>query len=73
MTTSSIKLDQSLIDDANIIAKALNRTASEQIEHWCKIGKTMEDNSDLTYDFVKQALIAKEEKNSDLLETYTFD
>ena len=42
MTTTSIRLDQELIDKATIDAKALHRTLPEQIEHWANIGKTME-------------------------------
>ena len=60
--TNSIRLDQNLIKKATIIAKAINRTPSKQIEHWAKKGDIMEDNPDLTYEFVKQAIIAKAER-----------
>ena len=58
MSTASIRLDQDLVDKAAIMAKALNRTTPKQIEHWAKIGEMMEDNPDLPYEFVKQAIIA---------------
>ncbi|GAA6134384.1 hypothetical protein NBRC116188_11730 [Oceaniserpentilla sp. 4NH20-0058] len=51
MATSSIRLDQEVIDKATIMAKALNRTTPKQIEHWAKIGEMMEDNPDLPYEF----------------------
>ena len=73
MATSSIRLDQDLIDKASIMAKALNRTPPKQIEHWAKIGEMMEDNPDLPYEFVKQAIIAKAEKEAGKLEHYCFD
>jgi hypothetical protein len=72
MSTVSIRLDQDLVDKATIMAKALNRTAPKQIEHWAKIGKIMEDNPDLPYQFVKQAIIAKAEKEAGSIETYSF-
>jgi len=72
MATNSIRLDQQLIEKATIIAKALDRTTPKQIEHWAKIGEMMEDNPDLPYEFVKQAIIAKAEREAGKLEVYDF-
>ncbi|WP_255558215.1 ParD-like family protein [Zhongshania aquimaris] len=72
VATTSIRLDQDLIDKATIMARALNRTPPKQIEHWAKIGEMMEDNPDLPYEFVKQAIIAKAEKEAGKLESYDF-
>ncbi|HBS26067.1 MAG TPA: hypothetical protein DD827_02880 [Gammaproteobacteria bacterium] len=72
MSTSSIRLDQDLVEKATIMAKALNRTTPKQIEHWAKIGEMMEDNPDLPYEFVRQAIIAKAEKDAGKLEQYDF-
>ena len=73
MATASIRLDQDLVNKASVMAKALNRTPPKQIEHWAKIGEMMEDNPDLPYEFVKQAIIAKAEKQAGKLEPYSFD
>ena len=73
MATNSIRLDQELVEKATIIAKAYNRTPPEQIEHWAKIGEIMEDNPELPYEFVKQATIARAEKEAGKLESYDFD
>ncbi len=54
------------------MAKALNRTPPKQIEHWAKIGEIMEDNPDLPYEFVKQAIISQAEKEAGKLEDYDF-
>ena len=72
MATVSIRLDKDLINRATIIGKALDRTTPKQIEHWAKIGKIMEDNPDLTYEFVRQAVIAKAEIEAGELERYDF-
>jgi len=72
MSTASVRLDQELVEKAAIMAKALNRTMPKQIEHWAKIGEMMEDNPDLPYEFVRQAIIAKAEKEAGKLEEYTF-
>ena len=72
MATTSVRLDQDLIDKATIMARALNRTPPKQIEHWAKIGKIMEDNPDLTYEFVLQAIIAKAELEHGNTTSYEF-
>lgn len=72
MSTASVRLDQELVDKAAIMAKALHRTTPKQIEHWAKIGEIMEDNPDLPYEFVRQAIIAKAEKEAGKLEEYSF-
>jgi hypothetical protein len=74
MTTSApIRLDDALVSRAKIIGSALNRTAPKQIEHWAKIGRMMEDNPELSYSFVQQALIAEAEREAGNLEEYSFD
>ena len=73
MATNSIRLDQELVEKATIIAKAYNRTPPKQIEHWARIGEIMEDNPELPYEFVKQAIIAQTEKDAGKLESYDFD
>jgi predicted transcriptional regulator len=72
MATTSVRLDKDLIDKATIMAKAMNRTPPKQIEHWAKIGEIMEDNPDLPYEFVKQAIIAEAEREAGKLESYSF-
>jgi hypothetical protein len=72
MATNSIRLDEELIEKATIMAKALNRTPPKQIEHWAKIGEMMEDNPDLPYEFVKQAIIAEAQRQAGKLEQYDF-
>ena len=73
MATASIRLDESLVNKATIMGRALNRSTPKQIEHWAKIGEIMEDNPELSYEFVKQAIIAKAEKEAGKLESYQFD
>ena len=72
MATTSIRLDQEFVEKATVMAKALNRTPPKQIEHWAKIGEIMEDNPDLPYEFVKQAIISQAEKEAGKQEDYDF-
>jgi len=73
MATSSVRLDQSLVEKANIWGKAHHRTAPKQIEYWAKIGEIMEDNPDLPFSFVKQALLAQAEREAGKLESFDLD
>ena len=72
MATSSVRLDQELVNKATAIGKALSRTPPKQIEHWAKIGKILEDNPELSYEFVKDSLIAKAELEQGMLVDYVF-
>ena len=72
MSTSSIRLDQALVQKAAIMARAFSRSTAKQIEHWAKIGKMMEDNPELSYKFVRQVIISKAEKEAGKLESYNF-
>lgn len=72
MSTVSIKLSQKLIECASLKAKLHHRTTPKQIEHWAKIGEMMEDNPDLPYEFVRQAITSQAEKEAGKLESYDF-
>ncbi len=72
MATASIRLDQALVDKAHAIARAQHRTPPKQIEHWATIGQIMEDNPDLSYEFVSQLLIAQAEVDAGMVEPYEF-
>jgi len=66
----SIKISDYIIDEAKIVAKALNRSVSGQVEYWAKLGKLSEENPDLSYDFIMDILLAKEELKHNKLEEF---
>jgi hypothetical protein len=70
---STVKLSKDIVSEARIIAKALNRSLAGQIEYWTRIGRLAEENPDLTYEFIKNILIALQEVAADKLEPYHFD
>lgn len=70
---SSVKLSEDIILEAKVMSKALNRSLAGQIEHWAKIGRLAEENPTLTYEFIKNILIAQQEAIAGKLEPYTFD
>ncbi len=70
---TAVKLSERIISEAKIISKALNRSVAGQIEHWVRIGKIAEENPDLSYEFIKNILIAQEEVEAGKLKPYHFD
>ena len=66
----SVKLSDDIVAEAKTMSRALNRSVAGQIEYWAKIGKIAEANPDLTYDFIKKMLIAKQESQDGNLEPY---
>lgn len=58
--------------EAAVISKALHRSVASQIEYWAKIGRIAEENPDLTYEFIKNILIAQQEAEAGMVEPYKF-
>ena len=57
-TTVEVGLSGSFGDSALACAQVQDRTISEQIEYWSKIGKIAEENPDLTFSLIKEILAA---------------
>lgn len=72
MGTSTVRLDLELVERAASVGKIFGRSTAKQIEHWAKIGAMMEDNPELSYEFVRQAIISNAEKEAEKLEGYQF-
>lgn len=70
---TAVKLSETIVSEAKVMSKALNRSVAGQIEHWAKIGKIAEENPDLTYQFIKDILIASQEAQAGKLEPYVFN
>ena len=51
----------------------MSRSCAKQIEHWAKIGRIVEENPDLPYNFILGALIAKQELDNGDVSDYEFD
>jgi hypothetical protein len=62
MTTStSIRIDQKLYDQARSEALAEHRTIAGQVEYWAKIGRAALDNPDLPVSFIAESLASMAE------------
>jgi len=61
----SIRIPESLYDEAKIRAKAEFRTIPSQIEFWARVGRAAMDNPDLPIEFVRDVLVAGGEEAHD--------
>lgn len=63
--STSIRIDQTLYDQARTEATSEHRTIAGQIEYWAKIGRTALDNPDLPASFIAESLASTAEPHSD--------
>lgn len=73
MELEKVYLNKHLVDAAFRVGQSTERNTAEQIEHWTKIGRIMEDNPDLTYDFVRDVLDSKTKVDAGQFTEYKFD
>ncbi|PWB55191.1 MAG: hypothetical protein C3F18_06260 [Nitrosomonadales bacterium] len=57
-TTTSIRIDQKLYEQAKADAAAEHRSIAGQVEFWAKVGRAALDNPDLPVSFIAEALVA---------------
>ena len=67
---TSVRLDDEFVTEARVHAEAESRSLPKQIEYWAKIGQIMIDNPDLSYEFVRESLLASEEVKQGLVKPY---
>ncbi|MDD1610856.1 MAG: ParD-like family protein [Methylococcaceae bacterium] len=69
----SVTIADPLAEAANVQAKICHRSLDEQINYWAKIGYCAEENPDLSFEFIKTILNAREEVLAGQVEPYLFD
>ena len=57
----SVRIDDSLVEQARTAAKAEFRTVQGQIELWAKVGRAALDNPDLPASFIAESLMSMKE------------
>ncbi len=66
MTSStSIRVDQKLYEQARSQAVAEHRTIAGQVEYWAKVGRAALDNPDLPVSFIAESLASMAEPRED--------
>ncbi len=64
-SSTSIRIDQMLYDQARTEAVSEHRTIAGQIEYWAKVGRAALDNPDLPVSFITESLASLAEPRSD--------
>jgi len=67
---STVRHDDEFIEIVKIHAVAHKRSIPKQIEHWAQIGRIIEENPDLDFEFIKGVIIAKAETDAGALTHY---
>lgn len=60
-TSTSIRIDQTLYNQARDEAVAEHRTIAGQVEYWAKVGRAALDNPDLPVSFIAESLASMAE------------
>ncbi|XOV72837.1 MAG: hypothetical protein ACFHW5_06545 [Verrucomicrobiota bacterium] len=69
--SSVIRISKELAMEAKSRSKVEKRSLTGQVEYWARIGRIAEENPDLTYSFIRELLLAREEAKMDK-EEYVF-
>ena len=69
----AIKLPQHLVLEAKKYAMLYKRSVPKQIEYWSNIGKIVEENPDLSFNFIKDIFLSLQEAKEGEVEEYKFD
>ena len=69
---TAVRITDDLVRDAKIFSKIDSRSLTGQIEHWARIGKCAEENTDLTYSLIKDILIGLAELEQGESSEYKF-
>lgn len=59
--STSIRIDQTLYEQAKADAATEHRTISGQVEYWAKVGRTALDNPELPVSFIAESLASMAE------------
>jgi hypothetical protein len=54
-----VELSESLLADANSASKITKRNLAEQIEHWARLGKSIEENPELPVLLIQDILASQ--------------
>lgn len=68
----AIKLSDELISEAKRYGLVYSRSTPKQIEYWSQIGKIAEENPDLSYNFIRDILLAEAELKDGEVTAYEF-
>lgn len=61
MRRKAVTLSAPLVSDAETYGKLNRRSKASQIEHWARNGKLVEENPELPFSFIQEAILSHKE------------
>lgn len=58
---TAVKISDDLVMKAKIRSRVFKRSIAGQIEYWAKIGEIVEENQDVTFSFIQNILLGREQ------------
>ncbi|SEH04333.1 Uncharacterised protein [Candidatus Venteria ishoeyi] len=71
--STAIRISDPLANKARIQSRVFHRSLSGQIEYWAKMGEILEENPDLSFAFVQEIMVGREQVNAGDLTPYQFN
>jgi len=68
----AVRISDDLIKEAKTLSKIENRSISDQIEYWVRIGKIAEQNPTISFELIKEILIGSGELDKKYGSEYMF-
>ena len=68
----AIRISDPLARKARVRFRALHRSPAGQVEYWAKMGEILEENPDLSFSFVQEILVGREQAEAGELTPYKF-
>lgn len=70
--STAVKISDELVRKAKIRSRVFKRSIAGQIEYWAKIGEIGEENRDLSFSFIQDILLGKEQIKAGEGSAYVF-
>ncbi len=70
--STGIRISDKLAEEARKYSAVEHRSITGQIEYWAMLGKSMEENPDLTFNLIKDILIGLEDLKQGEKSEYEF-
>jgi len=69
----AVRISDPLANKARSRSRAMHRSLAGEIEYWAEMGEILEDNPDLSFSFVQEIMVGREQVKVGDLTPYQFD
>jgi len=69
----AVRISDPLANKARSRSRAMHRSLAGEIEYWAEMGEILEDNPELSFSFVQEIMVGREQVKVGDLTPYQFD